>query len=292
MALARPLDGWAAGFVHTSSMNGIASFDPRGLRSRHLIVLHTQDACRAHQPLHGAASHRKYGTELIEMSGGTSTGTTARPSPTMATTASSSRPSTGSRPGSPSPRGDVKQARVAWGTDETPRDREAAGTLAGPGGNVGAAAVQPGICLGRDRPRVHNRHRRRTVSRRDPGFLRTPQAVEILAPFGREPDRDKHTRRSARQRPQSHALRSCCPTTAPLPASCRSTSCPNARRVRRQASRRRQQPVQGGLSSLRHRRRLAAARQGFRVLAGLVDRRQDGARSGRPRLVRKGSPAT
>ena len=26
-----------------------------------------------------------------------------------------------------------------------------------------------------------------------PAFLRTPQAVEILAPFGREPDRDKHT---------------------------------------------------------------------------------------------------
>jgi len=30
MALARPLDGWVAGFVHTSSMNGIADFDPRG----------------------------------------------------------------------------------------------------------------------------------------------------------------------------------------------------------------------------------------------------------------------
>jgi hypothetical protein len=26
-----------------------------------------------------------------------------------------------------------------------------------------------------------------------PAFLRTPQAVEIIAPFGREPDRDKHT---------------------------------------------------------------------------------------------------
>ena len=74
MALARPLDGWPAGFVHTSSMNGIADFDPRGLRSRHLIVLHTQDACRVTSPASGAASHRKYGTELIEMSGGTSTG--------------------------------------------------------------------------------------------------------------------------------------------------------------------------------------------------------------------------
>ena len=74
MALAKPLDGWPAGFVHTSSMNGIADFDPRGLRSRHLVVLHTQDACRVTSPASGAASHRKYGTELIEMSGGTSTG--------------------------------------------------------------------------------------------------------------------------------------------------------------------------------------------------------------------------
>ncbi|MGZ3341073.1 MAG: hypothetical protein ACXU9B_14920 [Reyranella sp.] len=74
MALARPLDGWPAGFVHTSSMNAIADFDPRGLRSRHLIVLHSQDACRLTSPSSGAASHRKYGTELIEMSGGISTG--------------------------------------------------------------------------------------------------------------------------------------------------------------------------------------------------------------------------
>jgi hypothetical protein len=74
MALARPLDGQVAGFVHTSSMNGIAGFDPRGLRSRHLIVLHVRDACRVTSPSSGAASHSKYGTELIEMSGGTSTG--------------------------------------------------------------------------------------------------------------------------------------------------------------------------------------------------------------------------
>jgi hypothetical protein len=74
MALAKPLDGWVAGFVHTSSMSAIADFDPRGLRSRHLIVLHVQDACRVTSPSSGAASHRKYGTELIEMSGGISTG--------------------------------------------------------------------------------------------------------------------------------------------------------------------------------------------------------------------------
>ena len=74
MALARPLDGRVAGFVHTSSMSGIASFDPRGLRSRNLIVLHVKDACRVTSPSAGVASNRKFGTELIEMNGGTSTG--------------------------------------------------------------------------------------------------------------------------------------------------------------------------------------------------------------------------
>jgi hypothetical protein len=74
VALAKPLDGMVAGFVHTSSMNGIAGFDPRGLKSRHLIVLHVMDACRVTSPSAGAASHRKYDTELIEMNGGTSVG--------------------------------------------------------------------------------------------------------------------------------------------------------------------------------------------------------------------------
>jgi hypothetical protein len=74
MALAKPLDGQVAGFVHSSSMSAIAGFDPRGLKSRHLIVLHTMDACRITSPSAGMASHRQYGTELIELSGGTSTG--------------------------------------------------------------------------------------------------------------------------------------------------------------------------------------------------------------------------
>ena len=74
MALAKSLDGQVAGFVHSSSMSGIAGFDPRGLKSRQLIVLHVQDACRVTNPSAGRASHNKYGTELIEMSGGTSTG--------------------------------------------------------------------------------------------------------------------------------------------------------------------------------------------------------------------------
>ena len=74
MALAKSLDGRVAGFVHSSSMSGIASFDPRGLRSGNLIVLHVNDACRVTSPSAGRASHAKYGTELIEMSGGKSTG--------------------------------------------------------------------------------------------------------------------------------------------------------------------------------------------------------------------------
>ena len=74
MALARPLDGRVAGFVHSSSMNAIASFDPRGLKSRNLIVLHRKDACTLTKPSSGTASNRSYGTELIEMDGGKSTG--------------------------------------------------------------------------------------------------------------------------------------------------------------------------------------------------------------------------
>jgi hypothetical protein len=74
MALARTLDGTVAGSIHSSSMNGIAGFDPRGLKSRNLIVLHVRDACRVTSPSSGVASHRKYGTDLIEMDGGKSTG--------------------------------------------------------------------------------------------------------------------------------------------------------------------------------------------------------------------------
>ena len=98
MALAKPLDGWVAGFVHSSSMNAIADFDPRGLRSRHLIVLHMQDACRVTSPSAGAASHRKYGTELIEMTGGISTGNdceACRPSRLQRHRASDRRPDQG-----------------------------------------------------------------------------------------------------------------------------------------------------------------------------------------------------
>ena len=74
MLLAKSLDGQVAGFVHSSSLNGISSFDPRALKSRNLIVLNTLDACRVTRPSGGQASHRQYGTELIEVTGGKSTG--------------------------------------------------------------------------------------------------------------------------------------------------------------------------------------------------------------------------
>lgn len=74
MALAAPLDGQVAGFAHTSSMNAIANFDPRRYRSRHLIVYHRLDACRVTKPSNGAASRASYGTEVIEIDGGKSTG--------------------------------------------------------------------------------------------------------------------------------------------------------------------------------------------------------------------------
>lgn len=74
MALAAPLDGKVAGFVHSSSMSAIATFDMRKFRSRHLIVLHKLDACRVTRPSAGEASHKSYGTELIAMEGGKSTG--------------------------------------------------------------------------------------------------------------------------------------------------------------------------------------------------------------------------
>ena len=72
MALAKPLDGKVAGFVHSSSLNSIASLDPRSLKSRHLIVVHKEDVCPASNPYYGMASNRRYGTPLIVMEGGRS----------------------------------------------------------------------------------------------------------------------------------------------------------------------------------------------------------------------------
>jgi hypothetical protein len=74
MALAKPLDGRVAGFVHSSSMSSIATFDTQSLKSRHLIVLHAMDGCKSTKPSAGMAAHRRFGTDLIVMEGGISNG--------------------------------------------------------------------------------------------------------------------------------------------------------------------------------------------------------------------------
>jgi hypothetical protein len=79
LALAGPLDGQVAGFIHTSSMNRIANFDPRALKSRHLIVAHSRDTCRVTKPANAEASHRSYGTDLILMDGGKTVGDDCEP---------------------------------------------------------------------------------------------------------------------------------------------------------------------------------------------------------------------
>jgi hypothetical protein len=73
-ALVGSLDGQVAGFVHTSSTDGIASLDPHKLKSRQLLVAHRRDACRVTHPAAAEASHRSYGTDLILMDGGKSVG--------------------------------------------------------------------------------------------------------------------------------------------------------------------------------------------------------------------------
>jgi hypothetical protein len=79
-ALAAPLDGQVAGFVHTSSMATIANFDPRKFRSRHLLVAHRDDGCQVTPPSHAIASHDRYGTDLILVDGGEAVGDPCMPS--------------------------------------------------------------------------------------------------------------------------------------------------------------------------------------------------------------------
>jgi hypothetical protein len=73
-ALSGPLDGKVAGFVHTSSMNAISGLGTRGAKSRHLIVWHRSDPCRATKPSASAAMASSNGIDSIEMTGGTSVG--------------------------------------------------------------------------------------------------------------------------------------------------------------------------------------------------------------------------
>ena len=79
-ALAAPLDGQVAGFVHTSPMAAIASLDPRKYHSRHLLVAHRDDSCPVTPPSRAIASHDRYGTDLILIGGGEAIGGDCMPS--------------------------------------------------------------------------------------------------------------------------------------------------------------------------------------------------------------------
>lgn len=79
MALAGYLSDKIAGEIHTSSLQSIASFNARQYRNRQLIVHHKNDNCHATGYAAAEASHNKYGTELITMDGGISTGDPCEP---------------------------------------------------------------------------------------------------------------------------------------------------------------------------------------------------------------------
>jgi hypothetical protein len=74
MILGQKLDGQIEGFVHTSSLNGLTSYDTRSFKSRHLIVHHENDGCRFTPYSAALGNHQKYGTDFISVRGGLSVG--------------------------------------------------------------------------------------------------------------------------------------------------------------------------------------------------------------------------
>ena len=73
-SLAGYLSGRIAGVIHTSSMNAIRGLDAKKYANRQLLVHHRNDPCPYTQYSSALASHENYGTELITMEGGISTG--------------------------------------------------------------------------------------------------------------------------------------------------------------------------------------------------------------------------
>jgi hypothetical protein len=74
MLFAKEFDNKVTGFIHVSPMNDIANFDTTKFKSRHLIVHHNADACQFTPYSSAEQNHKKYGTELITMTGGQSKG--------------------------------------------------------------------------------------------------------------------------------------------------------------------------------------------------------------------------
>lgn len=78
MKLAGYLADKIDGEIHTSALSSVASFDGPSYRNRQLLVHHRNDGCRL-TPFEAAeASHLRYGTELIAMVGGVSSGNPCR----------------------------------------------------------------------------------------------------------------------------------------------------------------------------------------------------------------------
>ena len=74
MVLGERLDGRLAGFIHTSSVNAIASYDTRKFKSRHLMVAHRMDSCSGTVASSAQHAHNVYGTDFILIEGGVSVG--------------------------------------------------------------------------------------------------------------------------------------------------------------------------------------------------------------------------
>ena len=74
MRLAEFLQDKVAGEIHTSSRSQIYSFDGKAYRNRHLVVHHVNDWCRVTPYSAAKRSNDKFGTELLTMEGGVSTG--------------------------------------------------------------------------------------------------------------------------------------------------------------------------------------------------------------------------
>ena len=78
--ISQAMDGRAAGFVNTSSLERVnKELDTRGRKSRYLLVHHQYDGCKV-TPYDAALYNSKtYGTELVSMDGGTTAGNECGP---------------------------------------------------------------------------------------------------------------------------------------------------------------------------------------------------------------------
>ena len=74
IALAGYLSDKIAGEIHTSSVSNIAFFDAKKYKNRQLVVHHEYDLCHLTPFYSAEASHKKYGTDLLVMTGGKSVG--------------------------------------------------------------------------------------------------------------------------------------------------------------------------------------------------------------------------